>query len=179
MFSPILPPDPELLNDPAAAAARWTAAQLLDDDIEFLDSLPLVAVAEPFTLVHGSLRAPVWEYLLSGEAALGTLPLLETRYCLVGHSHIPFICRENQGAPHFVEFTEDDVIELESQRWIINPGGVGQPRDRDSRPSYAVYDSDAGTIERHRVAYPIRDTQEKMARAGLPRYLIDRLAHGV
>jgi predicted phosphodiesterase len=171
--------DPSEFNSAAASAARWTAAQLSENDVEFLDRLPLVAVCEPFTLVHGSLRAPVWEYLLSGESALATLALLETRYCLVGHSHIPFICQENQGAPCFVEFTEDDVIELDERRWIINPGGVGQPRDRDPRPSYAIYDSEAGTIERHRVTYSIRDTQQKMELAGLPRYLIDRLSHGV
>jgi diadenosine tetraphosphatase ApaH/serine/threonine PP2A family protein phosphatase len=56
---------------------------------------------------------------------------------------------------------------------------VGQPRDRDPRPSYAIYDSEARTIERHRVTYSIRDTQQKMELAGLPRYLIDRLSHGV
>ena len=171
--------DPDEFNYAAAAAARWTAAQLSEDDRAFLDNLPLVAVAQPFTLVHGSLRAPVWEYLLSPEAALATLALLETRYCLVGHSHIPFICKENQGVPHFVEFTEDDIIELDQERWIINPGCVGQPRDRDPRPSYALYDSESVTIERHRVTYSIRDTQLKMELAGLPQYLIDRLSHGV
>jgi predicted phosphodiesterase len=171
--------DPEEFNYAAAAAARWTAAQLSEDDRAFLDNLPLVAVAQPFTLVHGSLRAPVWEYLLSPEAALATLALLETRYCLVGHSHIPFICKENQGVPHFVEFTEDDIIELDQERWIINPGCVGQPRDRDPRPSYAIYDSESVSIERHRVTYSIRDTQQKMELAGLPQYLIDRLSHGV
>jgi predicted phosphodiesterase len=171
--------DPAEFNPAGAWAARWTATQLSENDAEFLDKLPLVVVAGPFTLVHGSLRAPVWEYLLSGESALATLELLETRYCLVGHSHIPFICQENQNTPQFVEFTEDDVIELNELRLIINPGGVGQPRDRDPRPSYAIYDSEAGTIERHRVTYAIRNTQQKMELAGLPRYLIDRLSHGV
>jgi diadenosine tetraphosphatase ApaH/serine/threonine PP2A family protein phosphatase len=169
--------DPSQFNSAAALAIRWTAAQLSENDVEFLDRLPLVAVSQPFTLVHGSLRAPVWEYLLSGEAAQATLALLETRYCLVGHSHIPFICKENQGTPQFVEFIEDGIIELDEQRWIINPGGVG--RDRDPRPSYAIYDSEARTIERHRVTYSIRDTQQKMELAGLPHYLIDRLSHGV
>lgn len=171
--------DPDEFNSAAAAAARWTATQLSADEVAFLDSLPLVAVAEPFTLVHGSLRAPVWEYLLSEEAALGTLTLLETRYCLVGHSHIPFICKENQGAPNFVNFTEESIFALDQERWIINPGCVGQPRDRDPRPSYAIYDSEAGTIERHRVTYSVSKTQHKMELAGLPQYLIERLTHGV
>lgn len=175
--------DPGQFNAAAAAAARWTATQLSPEDIAFLGSLPLVVTALPFTLVHGSLRAPVWEYLLDQESALGTLNLLETRFCLVGHSHLPFICRENQGSPKFVEFTEGEVIPLNPERnperWIINPGGVGQPRDQDPRPSYAIYNDGEATIERHRVSYEISVTQQKMAKAGLPQHLIDRLDHGI
>jgi predicted phosphodiesterase len=171
--------DPLQFNTAAAAAARWTAMQLSPEEKAFLASLPLILIAAPFTLVHGSLRAPVWEYLLDRESALGTLNLLETRFCLVGHSHLPFICRENLGSPNFVEFTEGEVIRLNTERWIINPGGVGQPRDRDPRPSYAIYDDREATIERHRVTYEISETQQKMARAGLPRHLIDRLGHGL
>jgi predicted phosphodiesterase len=166
-------------NPSAAVAVRWTSSQLSADEVDFLAGLPLIATAEPFTLVHGSLRAPVWEYLLTDEAALSTLELLQTQFCLVGHSHIPFICLENQGSPQFVEFTEDRIFELNEERWIINPGGVGQPRDHDSRPSYAVYDSGPGTMQRHRVSYDIAVTQEKMRQARLPQYLIDRLDYGV
>jgi predicted phosphodiesterase len=166
-------------NPTAAAAVRWTSDQLSADDAAFVAGLPLIATAEPFTLVHGSLRAPVWEYLLTDESARGTLELLQTQFCLVGHSHIPFICLENRGSPQFVEFTEDRIFELNEERWIINPGGVGQPRDRDPRPSYAVYDSGPRTIQRHRVTYNIAVTQEKMRQAHLPQYLIDRLDYGV
>lgn len=166
-------------NSAAAAAIRWTSDQLSAADVDFLAGLPLTATAEPFTLVHGSLRAPVWEYLLTDESALATLELLQTRFCLVGHSHIPFICLENQGTPRFVEFTEDQIFGLDEGRWIINPGGVGQPRDRDFRPSYAIYDSGSKTVERHRVTYNITVTQEKMRQARLPQHLIDRLDYGV
>lgn len=171
--------DPGQFNNPAAAAARWTATQLSLEEIAFLDNLPLIATCVPFTLVHGSLRAPVWEYLLDRESALATLNLLETQFCLVGHSHLPFICRENRGSPDFVQFTEAEVIQLGTERWIINPGGVGQPRDRDPRPSFAIYDDREATIERHRVDYEITATQQKMTKAGLPQALIDRLDHGV
>ena len=171
--------DPDLFNAAAAAAARWTTAQLSPEEISFLGRLPLIITSDPFTLVHGSLRAPVWEYLLNQESALATLNLLETRFCLVGHSHLPFICRENRGVPDFIQFSEGKVIPLGTERWIINPGGVGQPRDQDPRPSYAVYDDREATIERHRVTYEISATQRKMAEAGLPRHLIDRLDHGL
>jgi predicted phosphodiesterase len=56
--------DPGLFNAAAAAAARWTAAQLSPEETAFLGGLPLTVASGPFTLVHGSLRAPVWEYLL-------------------------------------------------------------------------------------------------------------------
>jgi len=166
-------------NMAAAAAARWTAGQLSPQHAGFLASLPLVITEGLFTLVHGSLRAPLWEYLLEPEAAQGTLERLTTPFCLVGHSHIPFICRENGGFPRFVEFAEDQVYSLGQERWIINPGGVGQPRDHDPRPSYAIYDSQPGTVERHRVTYDIPATQQKMRRAGLPQSLVLRLDHGV
>jgi diadenosine tetraphosphatase ApaH/serine/threonine PP2A family protein phosphatase len=78
-----------------------------------------------------------------------------------------------------VEFTQDRVFRLGNERWIINPGSVGQPRDRDPRSSYAIYDDQAGTVERRRVEYPIPVTQEKMRRAGLPQPLVLRLDHGV
>jgi predicted phosphodiesterase len=166
-------------NPAAAAAVQWTSNQISADDVGFLDGLPLTATAEPFTLVHGSLRSPVWEYLLTDESALATLELLPTQFCLVGHSHIPFICLENWGAPKFVEFTEDQIFGLDEERWIINPGGVGQPRDRDPRPSYVIHDSESKTVERHRITYDVAVTQEKMRRARLPRHLIDRLDYGV
>ena len=166
-------------NYAATAAIQWTASQLSDEESDFLTNLPTVVTPQLFTLVHGSLRAPVDEYLLEEDSALATLKLMQTPFCLVGHSHIPFICRENGGSPLFFQFTEDEVFPLGEERLIINPGCVGQPRDRDPRPSYAIYDSTAKTIERHRVNYSVGTTQEKMRKADLPEYLIERLNHGV
>ena len=166
-------------NYAAKAAIHWTASQLSDVETDFLANLPFVITAQPFTLVHGSLRAPVDEYPLEQDSALATLNLMQTPFCLVGHSHLPFICRENGGSPVFIQFTEDEVYSLGEERLIINPGCVGQPRDRDPRPSYAIYDSTVETIQRHRVTYSIETTQEKMRKANLPEYLIERLNHGV
>ncbi|MFQ6028226.1 MAG: metallophosphoesterase family protein [Dehalococcoidia bacterium] len=166
-------------NGAAYTAAVWTGRQLSAEDAEFLNQLPEVATAEPFTLVHGSLRAPLLEYLISQEAALATFELLPTRFCLVGHSHYPFICLENQGNPSFVEFSEGQEFRLGEDRWIINPGSVGQPRDRDPRPSFAVYDDQEGVLWHYRVPYDIKRTQDKMRRAGLPQVLISRLDQGV
>ena len=165
-------------NGAAQESTIWTAEQLTGDEAEFLSALPLVAQMDRFTLVHGSLVDPLVEYLLDGYSANATLALLQTPLCLVGHSHLPFICRENDGAPLFVDFTEGTVTRWGEERWIINPGSVGQPRDRDPRPSYGILDSAAGTLERRRVEYDIGLTQAKMRRAGLPEYLVDRLSYG-
>ena len=169
----------EDFNYAAKAAAQFTISRLSKDDTQFLSELPLVALAEPFTLVHGTLRDPLVEYLLDQETALVTLEALTTRFCLVGHSHLSFLFRGDRSPPEFFDFTVDEIYSLEGEPWIINPGAVGQPRDRDPRPSYAIYDSRGGTIERHRVVYDIPATQEKMRQAQLPQFLIQRLAHGI
>ena len=166
-------------NGAAFQAIRWTAGQLDADEKGFLAGLPMVAEQTPFTLVHGTLRDPIVEYLLHPSQAVATLELLTTAYCLVGHSHYPFVCRENGGIPMFLPLPEGGRFLLDSQRSIFNPGSVGQPRDRDSRASYAVFDGEGPAIEHHRVEYGIAATQDKMRRAGLPQYLIDRLTRGV
>ena len=169
-------------NDAAKSSSEWTAEQIDSGQSDYLKSLPMVLVQDQFTLVHGSLRDPIVEYLLDRDSAAGTLALMETSYCLVGHSHIPFLCREIEKSPEYPEFTEfpeDEPVVLGHERRIINPGGVGQPRDRDSRPSYAIFDGDQTSIQRHRVTYDIAKTQKKMKAADLPARLIDRLDHGI
>ena len=81
-------------NLSAALAAQWTAAHLSPQHAELLASLPETDMKGDFTLVHGSLRRPVWEYVVSADAAGATFRLMETPFCLVGHSHMPFICRQ-------------------------------------------------------------------------------------
>ncbi len=166
-------------NGAAYAAIRWTAGQLSREETAFLAELPTVSLEAPFTLVHGSLRAPIFEYLLNSAQAVATLELLTTEYCLVGHSHYPFICRENGGMPLFAAMPESRPVALDGERCIVNPGSVGQPRDRDSRASYAVYDGSTRSMEHRRVPYDYGATQGKMRSAGLPQYLIDRLGHGM
>ena len=169
----------ENFNSQARLAAQWTATQLSTEHVQFLTSLPQVTTQGQWTMVHGSLRMPVIEYLLSPESAAATFQLLETRFCLVGHSHIPFICREIDAGCDFEEFPEGLAVPLGEERLIVNPGGVGQPRDHDPRPSYAIFDDDEGTVQRRRVRYDIEVTQAKMRRVGLPEPLIRRLEFGL
>jgi diadenosine tetraphosphatase ApaH/serine/threonine PP2A family protein phosphatase len=166
-------------NAAAARAAVWTGERLSAEDRRYLSSMPFVVVEDDFTLVHGSLRHPEWEYLLSTDAAEEHLRLQDTPYSLVGHSHVPFVAAEREGSPPTITPLEDgDVVTLGDGRLIINPGGVGQPRDGDPRASYAVYDSETSTLTLHRVEYDLETAQRKIRKAGLPSYLAERLAHG-
>ena len=165
-------------NGAALAAIRWTAQQISAGEVSFLSELPTVIIRPPFTLVHGTLRDPIVEYLLHPSQAAVTFSLLSTDHCLVGHSHYPFICRENGGVPIFFPLPEGDAVPLLGGRLIVNPGSAGQPRDRDPRASYVVYDDCTHSAEHYRVEYDRKTTQAKMREAGLPQYLMDRLDHG-
>ncbi len=172
--------DTSEFNPDAAAAAAWTARRLTADERAFLRALPLVRIEGEFTLVHGSLRHPVWEYILGPEAARAHLARQQTPYSLVGHTHVPMLGVEPapQHTPVLRWLEDGEVVTLAAQRLIINPGGVGQPRDGDPRAAYAVLDLEARTVTVHRVPYDIARTQQAMQEAGLPRWLILRLAYG-
>ena len=168
----------EAFNVYAAAAVNWTVTQLTEEHVTYLSELPLVAERNGFTMVHGSPRDPVWEYVVTPAAAVASFNHFDTPRCLVGHSHIPFICRPQENGVVFLEFPLDKPVVIGDDRMIVNPGGVGQPRDGDHRASYAIFHSDEETVFHHRVEYDIPTTQEKMTERGLPQYLIDRLPHG-
>ncbi len=169
----------EDFNPTAALAAKWTGAQLTPEDAAFLDRLPEVAQEGSFTLCHGTLRDPIWEYLDDGDAALGHLALQETPFSIVGHTHVPVAVVELPDTYDIRQLKDGESVALtEDPRLILNPGSVGQPRDGDKRASYGIYDSEAATFTLHRVEYDIARTQELMAEAGLPEWLAERLAIG-
>src|SRR3989454_3340183 len=172
----------EDFNPDAAAAAQWTKERLTPEEKSFLDGLAEVEQQSSFTLVHGTLRWPIWEYLFDSEAALGHLALQQTPFGLVGHTHMPILVVEDRtsfdGCQLF-RLADGERVDLDpNMRIVLNPGSVGQPRDGDRRASYAVYDAEAMTINLHRVEYEIDATQKLMAEAGLPRWLIERLSTG-
>ncbi len=172
--------DTSEFNSDAADAADWTAQQLTSTDIEYLRSLPLVIEEGDFTLAHGSPRNPVWEYLISPDIAEENLACFKTPYCLVGHSHVPLIFRfQENGICISDQVLDDAELALGQNRLIINPGGVGQPRDGDPRASYAIYDSESRTMRLYRVTYDIAATQSKMLKCRLPENLVARLSYGL
>lgn len=169
----------EDFNDAAARAALWTRATLDDERKRWLASLPHVERVGDFTLVHGTLRSPIWEYLLSERQAADQLARQQTPYSAVGHSHIPFVAITRSGGGASLRSVDDaEAVALGEARAIVNPGGVGQPRDGDPRASYALYDCDTRIAHFFRVPYDIAATQRQMEEAQLPRWLIDRLAYG-
>ena len=167
-------------NPDAATACHWTAQQLTPEDIQYLDSLPLVVQRDDFTLVHGSPRNPIWEYLLSTSSAEQNFAYFQSQFCLVGHSHVPLVFEcSDTGACLVSEFPADTILKFAKNRLIINPGGVGQPRDGDPRASYAIYDSEARSVAHYRVPYDIGATQARMVEYRLPVRLIMRLSYGM
>jgi diadenosine tetraphosphatase ApaH/serine/threonine PP2A family protein phosphatase len=165
-------------NQDAAEANQWTTRQLTSSQSSFIKHLELKYEEGDFTLVHGSPREPIWEYLLSSNLAGENFKEFSTPYCLVGHSHFPLVFKDSNDGISLNGFPDGAELKLDGSRFIINPGSVGQPRDNDPRASYAIYDSEAGAIYHYRVEYDIKSTQMRMAEEGLPVFLIERLSHG-
>jgi len=167
------------LNTDAAIACRWTARQLTSEDVDYLQSLAVKLTQGNFTLVHGSPRQPLRQYLISAVDANDNFSYFDTKFCLVGHSHVPLVFRQDKNGNCFAAGIPDTMqLEQEDHRLIVNPGGVGQPRDGDSRASYALYDSDAQVVHHYRVGYDIGATQKRMMECGLPVSLGLRLNYG-
>lgn len=168
-------------NPVAQMAARWTSLQLGMDHRAYLNALPAVTISGAYTLAHGSPRSPVWEYVTTPQNATENFEFFDTDVCFIGHTHIAMyaILREGAEMAEVFPLKDDDTLDLLAGRYLINPGSVGQPRDRDPRAAYAILDTDLGSLVAKRVEYDIATTQKQMAMANLPEVLISRLAHGM
>lgn len=168
-------------NPDARRACYWTMEKLAPEHKDFLDRLPVSLVLGEFTLVHGSPRAPIWEYITQPDIARENLAYFDTRVCLVGHTHVPLVFYlPSEDAPNCERrwISGRDTLQLKQGRWILNPGGLGQPRDGDPSAPYFLLDTERMEIEVRRVPYPFEKTQKRMEKAGLPANLILRLAFG-
>jgi predicted phosphodiesterase len=170
--------DLEEFHGDAALAARWNRDQLTPQSQTILDALEPQGTAHGVALYHGSARDPVWEYVLSDEAALATLALADSPLVLVGHSHVALRILSSGDeldgglAPAGME------LDLGGLHALLNPGSVGQPRDGDPRAAYLLLDLDKQRAEFRRVDYDIARTQREMRDAGLPELLAARLELG-
>jgi predicted phosphodiesterase len=170
--------DITLFNYDAAAAATWTQGVLTADSRTFLESLAPSAAAEQAQLFHASARDPVWEYVLSDEAALATFLLTTAPLVLVGHSHVALSITFDGGLVAGGLAPDGSERQLEGSRLLLNPGSVGQPRDGDPRAAWLLLDFERMFGSFRRVAYPIERTQSEMREAELPEALAARLAIG-
>jgi predicted phosphodiesterase len=170
--------DPNDFNPDAKAAVEWTANVLDPNARTYLATLPEMRVSGDLTAVHGSPREPVWEYITSTAVAAANLGSFRTWLCLFGHTHIPAIFRASDGHVEAISATAGDPVRLDARRALINPGSVGQPRDGIPESAYAILDDRDATVEFHRVAYDIAETQRRMQKLGLPPRLAERLTWG-
>jgi predicted phosphodiesterase len=162
----------------AEAAAAWTRTVLDEAVRDYLAGLQSSTEQEGIGLFHASPRDPVWEYVLTWEAARDAIRDAGTDVTIVGHSHIPLAIVEGRGpiGGHAAGGTE---LDLTAGRWLLNPGSVGQPRDGDPNAAWLLLDLDGRHASFRRVPYDVARTQAEIREHGLPDALAERLAHGV
>ncbi len=184
----------DLFNGYAAEAVRRHRSWLSAEERDALATLPLTREVDGFTLCHGSLRDPVWEYVISPLQAQATLALAHTPHCCNGHTHVPAVFRsavdstrsaaEESGrlaarplGAARVPIEAGHAIALDGS-CLVNPGSVGQPRDGDPDASFAVLDTGALTVTFRRAPYDVAETQRRIRARGLPGLLAERLSVG-
>jgi diadenosine tetraphosphatase ApaH/serine/threonine PP2A family protein phosphatase len=163
----------------AVESARWTREVLADEARAYLRSLRPAGRRDGVELFHASPRDPVWEYVLTGEAAAAAFDLTEEPLVLVGHSHVPLAIALEDSSLDGGLAPEGTQTELGADRVLLNPGSVGQPRDGDPRAAWLMLDFGARRAWFRRTAYPVERTQAEIRERGLPDALAERLAHGL
>lgn len=170
------------LHGEARKAIDWTRAQLGEAHLRFLRQLPLTAEANDCLFVHASAAAPrQWDYVTGTAEAVRSMHATECRVTFCGHVHEPALYNMS-GTGKISQFipSGDSSIPLSAQRrWLVLPGSVGQPRDRNPAACYALYDDARGDLTYFRVPYDYLDAAEKIRAAGLPEPFAARLEFGI
>jgi diadenosine tetraphosphatase ApaH/serine/threonine PP2A family protein phosphatase len=163
----------------AAAAAEWTRGHASEETLEFLRGLEPLDTGHAIGLFHASPRDPVWEYVLSSWQAEECIEEMEARVGAVGHSHVALFFHVNgSNEVKGAQVPGGTELDISEGRWLINPGGVGQPRDGDPRAAWLLLDTDEWTASWRRVEYPIDEAAKAIEAAGLPSVLANRLYAG-
>ena len=166
-------------NPDARRAMEWTRSAIGDATRTWLGALPELLVRGDWTLVHGSPRDPIWEYVTSEPVASAAFDDLETAHGLYGHTHVPLGYIKEGALLDTMRPGSGSVLKVGGRRALLNPGSVGQPRDGIPAASWLVLDTDAGTATWHRTAYDVAAVQAAMEALGLPPRLVERLARGL
>jgi predicted phosphodiesterase len=163
----------------AAAAAQWTRENIGAAALEFLRTLRPELGGKAIGLYHASPRDPVWEYVLSSWQADECMDLMEARVGAVGHSHVAlWFQRTGEGQVEGGMAEGGLERDLSEGEWLLNPGGVGQPRDGDPRAAWLLLDTEGWSAQWRRVEYPIEQAASAIEEAGLPMVLAQRLYTG-
>jgi diadenosine tetraphosphatase ApaH/serine/threonine PP2A family protein phosphatase len=166
-------------NPDAKAAMEWTRGRIEDRTRTWLTALPTTLKDQGMTLVHGSPRDPVWEYVTSTPVARANLAVLETPIALHGHTHLPMVWADRDGRIEAISPGPGSSFRLDGRPALLNPGSVGQPRDGDPTASWLEIDTEAGVATWRRTSYDIESVRSAMLDAGLPGRLADRLRLGL
>ncbi|MDR0306182.1 MAG: metallophosphatase family protein [Chitinispirillales bacterium] len=166
-------------NIHARIAIEWTSQTLSAANKSFLSALPTKKTLNSLTLVHATPYEPnMWYYITSLEEAAFNFQFFNTRVCMVGHTHIPMIISLEGEEICTHQEKQVSIKDKNMTRLLINTGSVGQPRDRDSRSSYIIFDTIEESFSIQRVSYDFAKTQSKMKKIKMPDFLINRLAEG-
>ncbi|MDD2657759.1 MAG: metallophosphoesterase family protein [Candidatus Pacebacteria bacterium] len=162
----------------AREAIFWTRRNLDEDSKQFLESLKLTFQNHDFTMVHGTLNSPQdFNYMEDGFIAEETFRLMKTPLCFIGHTHVAGVFIKDK--EDHICYRENASVDIEAEnKYIINVGSVGQPRDGNPAASYCIYDSQAKKVTLKRIDYDIAVAQKKIVDAGLPELLGHRLFMG-
>lgn len=168
----------DTFNNEARTSLIWTKTTITRDTRKFLNNLNEKEILGNTTLVHGSPRHPVWEYIMEPYTARLALETLTTRYGITGHTHQPIVIYfDHKDELHWEIPVVDQNYQLKGSV-IFNPGSVGQPRDHDPRAAYAIFDPETGIWQPKRVKYDIFYAQLLIQQSGLPLQHAVRLAEG-
>jgi predicted phosphodiesterase len=170
----------ETFNGEAKRSLMHHEKVLTASNMDFIRSLPSKTKTRgEATIAHGSPRDPLWEYILNTLTARLNFDHFDTPWCFVGHSHIQSVFVKDETSDRVtVEQTKPDVTISLRPKLILNPGSVGQPRDRDPRAAYAIYDTEARTWTPKRVEYNVAEVQQRIREAGLPEKHALRIGEG-
>lgn len=177
-YAPLGRLDLSYFNPWARSAIEWTAEELTPDSVDFLLNLPLKEEVDGFTIVHATPYQPdEWNYIATIGDAVKNFAEFDNQICFIGHSHVPLVVTLNAEGEYLV-LNENPLNIAPENRYIINVGSVGQPRDSNPLASFGIFDNATHTFELHRVEYNISETQEKIKATELPQFLAERLALG-
>lgn len=169
----------EWFNPDAKAAMEWTRGRIDDHTKSWLKGLPTTRDEAGMTLVHGSPRDPVWEYVTSIPVARANLEIMGTTVGLHGHTHLPMAWADRDGRIEAIAPRPGSSLTLDGWPVLLNPGSVGQPRDGDPTASWLEIDTAAGRATWRRIAYDVEAVRTAMLDAGLPGRLADRIRIGL